>query len=175
MRSQLNARTLASTNRSPTGVPGITNNASELPSAPVTPDRGILTTPLRAVLAFACGFVVCQPIMYWLLHLLPPRPRAIVTLREWIVFELEVAFLGALAGVWWYYSRRATPRTRVQYWADPGLSFLAIGALLNADQSVTMPWFLWIPVPVVVAPILGIAFGNIALFVADSINTPRTG
>jgi hypothetical protein len=175
VRSLLKARTLASTNRSPTGVPGITNSASALPSAPVIPDRGKLTTPLRAVLAFACGFVVCQPIMYWLIHLLPPRPRAIVTLHEWIVFELEVAFLGAIAGVWWYYSRRPTPRTRVQYWADPGLSVLAIGALMNADQSVKMPWFLWIPLPVVVAPILGFAFGSIALFVANSINASRTG
>jgi hypothetical protein len=113
--------------------------------------------------------------MYWLIHLLPPRPRAIVTLHEWIVFELEVAFLGAIAGVWWYYSRRPTPRTRVQYWADPGLSVLAIGALMNADQSVKMPWFLWIPLPVVVAPILGFAFGSIALFVANSINASRTG
>jgi hypothetical protein len=146
-----------------------------MPGAPAVPDRGRLTTSLRAMLAFAFGFVVCQPIMYWVLHALRARPREIVTLHEWIIFELEVAFLGAIAGVWWYYSRRPIPRTRAQYWADPGLRVLAIGALLNADQSVTVPWFLWIPLPLVVAPILGIAFGSVALFVANSINTPRTG
>jgi hypothetical protein len=40
---------------------------------------------------------------------------------------------------------------------------------------VSMPWFLWIPLPIVLAWICGIAFGSIALFVANSINASRTG
>jgi hypothetical protein len=146
-----------------------------VPSASPLADRGKLTTPLRAALAFACGFVAWQPIGYWLLHLTSRKPHAIVTQHAWIAFELEVAVLGIIAGVWWFYSRRPPPRARVQYWGDSGISLLALGAMLNADESVTMPWFLWIPLPVVVALTCGVVFGSIALFVANSINASRTG
>jgi NO-binding membrane sensor protein with MHYT domain len=121
------------------------------------------------------GFLVWQPIGYWFVHLLPPRAHAIVTQHDWVVFELEVAVVGAIAGLWWYCTRRATPRTRVQYWADSGISILGLGLLLNADQSTTMPWFLWIPMLVVIAAIIGVVFGSVALFVANSIDASRAG
>jgi hypothetical protein len=117
---------------------------------------------------------VWQPIGYWLLHLLLRRPREIVTPIDWLRFELGVAAVGAIGGVWWFYSRRSIPRTRAQYWADSGMSVLAICSMLAADNSVSLPWILWVLMIVVVSVPCGILFGSVALFVANSINSSRT-
>jgi hypothetical protein len=162
------------TNIQPAG-PTMNGPVDGVSDDPTVPERGILKTPVRAMLVFASGFVVCQPILYQFLRLINGQPRHFLPSRDWADFLAYVVVLGALAGLVWYYSRGLQRGSLHRWWADAGLSATGLIPMILSDELSTTPWIKSLLATFVAVTVCGVLFGSIARWVSNSINSWRAG
>lgn len=126
------------------------------------------------MLVFMCGFVLWQPIGYFLFHILPRRPQLLTSEHDWIEYLVFVAALTAIAGPVWYFSRTLPSRSWSRSWIDWGLWALALGSILEADNLPTTPWFISAIAPIVAAVVTGVLLGTVARYVLNAIRFAGT-
>lgn len=89
------------------------------------------STRIKAILLFAIGYLVWQP-LFQVILLLFGEPLPLRSLVEWRGFLIASASLGAIAGAIWFSARRMPATSWHRAWIESSVTMLALSVALNA-------------------------------------------
>jgi hypothetical protein len=132
-------------------------------------DRWIVVSPWRAAVVFAIAYLVIQPALYTLIHILNDEPRIVTTRVDWLALAALAVAMGAIAGIAFHVSRKLAPRSWTRAWIEAGNASLSVSCVLAWDKLPGLNWVAWIAIMIFSATVCGLLFGSIVRIVSNSI------